>query len=996
MAASKNTADDKMQSGNEDTIVEEEKPGSTQSAPDMSLSVSPVKFPIIGIGSSAGGLPALEYFFSALPKDTPTGMAFVVLQHMAPDYRSMLSEILMRYTKMEVHETKDGMTVNPDCVYVLPPNKDMIITEGVLHLVEPAEPRGHRMPIDSFLRTLAQDQHEYAIAIILSGTGSDGTQGVRDIKAHGGMVMVQIPEFSEYKGMPESAIETGMADYILKPETMPINLYNYVSNVFGQKAHPSLNMEEAMSSILNELRKQTGHDFSPYKQSTIERRIRRRMVINHIKRMDGYARYLQQKPDEVNALFHDILINVTSYFRNPDVFEALQQQVIPGIFEGKSPGGLIRVWVIGCSTGEEAYSIAILLQEHMEKVRQNYKVQIFATDIDDHAIMQARKAVFPSGISADVTEERLRRFFVYNPDLNVYTVHKHIRDMIIFSEQDVIKDPPFSKIDLISCRNFLIYLDKEMQKKLMPMFHYSLNAGGYILLGTSESIGDFSDLFDTLDRQAKIYKSKPVRSEYHYSVSPFHRPHEDYLANKLPEKDYIQSRLRLRELTEKKLLQSYAPAGVLVNEQGDILYLYGRTGLYLEMAPGEPDYNILKMARDGLRHALTAILSMAVVNHEQVTRPGIRVKTNGDFTTIDLIVRPLEEAADQKLFLITFESPSEYSQIRDSGKVIMPQEEILEGQEKERETVAALKEELRTMEEYLKASNEELQVSNEELTSSNEEMQSMNEELQSTNEELETSREELQSVNEELSTVNSELETKVSELSEANEDMNNLLASTGVGIVFVDSQLRLQRFTPAATKIMNIIPTDVGRPIEHIVTNLTNYDSLILDTKAVLEDLVPMESEVRTREGEWYTLRIRPYRTIRNTIEGVVITFLKQTEALRRLALVVHDSGDAITLLDLDGNIRAWNPMATKMYGWSEAEALSMNINRIVPENLKQESLDMLKTLIRAEILRPHRTKRLTKDGRIIDVCLTATPLLDIDGGVYSIMTTERKIKSDQ
>lgn len=409
---------------------EEGMPGINEPAPVEPSSVLPnEKFPVVGIGASAGGLSAIEQFFSSIPKDASTGMAFIVLQHMAPDYRSMLSDIIRRYTEMEVFDVKDGMTVRQDTVYVLPPNKDMIITEGVLHLVQPAEPRGHRMPIDSFLRTLAQDQEEYAVAIILSGTGSDGTQGVRDIKAHGGMVMVQNPEFSEYNGMPHSAIETGMADYILKPEEMPVHLCDYVSHIFGEKPVSSGDAGEAIKIIFNELRKQTGHDFSQYKQSTVDRRVKRRMVITQIKRMDAYARYLQQKPEEVSALFHDLLINVTNFFRNPDVFEKLNNEVIPGIFENKSPGTLIRAWVIGCSTGEEAYSLGILFQEYMEKARQNYKIQIFATDIDDQAIKQARKATFSSSISSDVSEERLRRFFVHNPELNNYTVQKHIRDM---------------------------------------------------------------------------------------------------------------------------------------------------------------------------------------------------------------------------------------------------------------------------------------------------------------------------------------------------------------------------------------------------------------------------------------------------------------------------------------------------------------------------------------------------------------------------------------
>ncbi|WP_370574010.1 chemotaxis protein CheB [Methanomethylovorans sp.] len=951
------------------------------------------KFPVVGIGASAGGLAAFEEFFSSIPSDTSLGIAFVLVQHLAPDHKSMLSEIIRRYTKMQVYDVRDRMTVKPDCIYIIPPNRDMIIMDGMLHLMEPAEARGHRNPIDSFFRSLASDQQERAIGILLSGTGIDGTQGVKDIKAEGGMVMAQSPESSEYNGMPLSAIDTGMVDYILTPAEMPVQLHDYVSHIFEEKSHPLSNNKRAMESIFNQLLTQKGHDFSQYKQKTIDRRIKRRMAVNNIKLIEGYANYLKQKPEEIKALFRDLLINVTSFFRNPKVFEALQEQVIPRLFEGKSADTAIRIWVVGCSTGEEAYSIGILLQEHMSKLERTFKVQIFATDLDSQTIEQARTGVYPAGISDDISPERLERFFIHNPELNTYSIQKNIRDMVIFSEQDVIKDPPFSKLDMISCRNLLIYMDKEMQKKIIPMFHYALNPGGFLLLGSSESVGEFSYLFDMLDRPSKLYQSKAVHGEYHYPIGKNFPSPPRRSVSRLPSgKPSVENKLQLRELAERKLLQNYAPAGVLINEQGTILYFHGRTGLYLEAPPGEPGYNILKMARDGLRQALTIALSKAVVNKEQIVRSGVRVRTNGDFTTIDLTLRPVEEALEQRLFLVTFDEPSDPMQSQRGKGGLTEDKGVAQSQDLEEESVAGLKEELRTMEEYLKDSNEELEVSNEELTSSNEEMQSINEELQSTNEELETSKEELQSVNEELSTVNAELQAKVAELSETNEDMNNLLASTGVGIIIVDNQLLIQHFTPEVTKIMHLIPTDVGRPISHTVLKLSGYDLLISDIQAVLKNLTPIEVEVRTHGAEWYILSMRPYRTPKNTIGGVVITFQKQTEVLRRLAAVVQDSGDAIMMQDLEGRILAWNPMAEKIYGWSEEEALAMNISSMIPENIKEETLEALNKLIQAEVLQPYRTQRLTKDGRIVDVWLTATPLINVDGKVYSIATTDRKI----
>ncbi len=965
-------------------------------------------FPIVGIGASAGGLAAFEAFFSAIPANSKTGIAFVLIQHLDPNHKSILTELIERYTQMPVYEVTDEMAVKPDCVYIIPPNRSMVLQDGALQLTKPAEPRGQRLPIDLFFRSLAQEKQERSIGIVLSGTGSDGTEGLRVIKAEGGMVIAQAPESSEYNNMPLSAIATGLVDYVLKPEEMPAQLISYVAKAFGKRPHEALRAKDSMKQIFNLLYIKTGHDFSHYKQNTINRRIERRMAVQNIENVDEYVRYLEKKPAEVESLFRDFLIGVTSFFRNPETFEAFQEKVIPRLFVGRHPNSVIRVWVPGCSTGEEAYSIAILIQEQMEKLNQTFKVQIFATDIDSRAIEKARSGLYPVSISSDISPKRLKRFFTPDSDSN-YLIQHSIREMVIFSEQDIIKDPPFSKLDLLSCRNLLIYMDRELQKKLIPLFHYALNSGGFLFLGPSESIGDFTNLFDTLDRKSKLYVRKEgVGSEYFLSIAKFPLQQLKSVASSPSSNAPAEIRPQLRELTERAVMNYYAPVSVLVDEHGDILYVHGHTSLYLELAQGEAGLNILNMAREGLRSELTTALHRAAVNKESVFYPRVRVKTNGGFTIVNLAVRPAEsghEVAWPNLFLVTFEELTESKKIEtgrtaaiDAGENPCKSEMGVDVQ------ILKLKQELQAKEESLKASNEELATSNEELKSANEEMQSVNEELQSTNEELETSREELQSVNEELGTVNTELQNKVVDLSQANNDMNNLLAGTGIGTIFVDYELRIMRFTPPATQLINLIPSDVGRPVGHIVSNLLGYDRLVEDIKEVLDNLTPKEIEVQTKENAWYLMRIRPYRTLDNNIEGAVITFtditetkkskLKESETMRRLIALTNDSSDAVILQDVKGNILAWNPKAEKIYGWSEAEALKMNVSSLVPENRREEELAALKKLGRAEVLESYRTQRLTKDGRLINIWLTATSLVNEADEMYAIATTEREIKS--
>ncbi len=1088
-----------------------------------------VDFPIVGIGASAGGLAAFEAFFSGMPPDVEPGMAFVLVQHLAPDHKSILTDLIRRYTRMQVFEVEDGMTVLPNCTYIIPPGRDMAFLNGTLQLLEPVSPRGQRLPIDFFFRSLAQDQRERAIGIILSGTGSDGTLGVRAIKGEGGMVMSQNPESTEYDGMPRSALATGLVDYELPPAEMASQLIAYAIHAYGKPPRPGTvpapQLENATKKIFVLLRAQTGHDFSQYKPNTIHRRIERRMAVLQIDTLSNYVKYLQQAPPEVEALFRDLLIGVTNFFRDSEAFQALEEQLVPKLFAGKPASATIRVWSPGCSTGEEAYSLAILLMEQMEALKQSYTVQLFATDIDSQAIATARSGLYPASIATDISPERLARFFTIEPDGSAYRIHKSIRDMLVFSEQNVIKDPPFSKLDLISCRNLLIYLNGDLQKRLIPLFHYALNPGGMLFLGTSETVGDFSNLFVALDRKFKLYQRKEDMFTPREARKDF-LPPLTTMGMALPQniKTAVPKKLALRELTEQTIMQQVTLTAILVNRQGDILYLHGRPAMYLELIVGEAKINnILKMAREGLRRDLTTALHKAAKENDIVCRSGLRIKSNGDYSLTNLTIRPvtvgLSATPDEPLYLVIFEETPQLG-------ILAEQPSVDSEQAPDNDTrVETLKQELRAKEEYLHTANEELETSNEELKSSNEEMQSVNEELQSTNEELETSKEELQSVNEELATVNSELQTKVVDLSQANNDMNNLLAGTGIATVFVDHQLRITRFTPAATHIINLILSDTGRPVAHTVTNLKNYDALVADTQRVLDTLIPKEVEVQTQTGEWYMLRIQPYRTTDNVIEGAVITFVNITEMkltqtalnrenkftealfetipgylfvyddqgklvrwnkkheemtgysaaelshmtiakwfegedavrvatavekvlttgkgeveahllmkdggkllvhsngvrmildgktyfagvgiditerkraeeslrkaneLLRLAVVVRDAHDAIAMQDLEGRIMAWNPGAVRMYGWSEVEALSMNVRDLIPEDLREEALGKIHQLSLSDILEPYRTQRITKDGSVVEIWITATALLDELGQMYAIATTER------
>ncbi len=958
------------------------KPAASQSETPAAAQLIPFEpvpaksFPIVGIGASAGGLAAFEALLTAMPPITDRGIALVLVQHLAPDHRSILSELIKRYTKMQVYEVEDGMEVKPSCAYIIPPNRDMALLRGKLQLFEPTAPRGIRLPIDFFFRSLAADQRDRAVCIVLSGTGSDGTLGLRAVKGEGGMAMVQTPESTEFDSMPRNAISTGLVDYILPPSEMPDQLIAYVNQIFGKKINlipaPPQKAQDTLAKICVLLRAKTGHDFSQYKENTLNRRIQRRMALHQIESPADYLRFMQQDPSEAQALFRDLLIGVTGFFRDPDAFDSLASVGIPKLFENVPPGGAVRVWVCGCSTGEEAYSIAILIQEYLEKLLQVYKVQIFATDIDRQATDQARTGVFPASIAADLSPERLKRFFTQDSG-GSYRIHKAVRDLLIFSEQDVLKDPPFSRIGLISCRNLLIYMNADLQKRLMPLFHYALKPGGMLFLGSSETIGDQPGLFDALNRKFRLYLRKD-------DVSGVSRPLQGTLSSALDSLTPLaaeteapnEAKLNVRELTQQTLLRHLAQAAVLVNARGEILFYHGRTGNFLEPAPGDAGANVLTMAREGLRRDLTSALHRAVAKKEAVHADGLQVKTNGSFVTANVAVYPIGIPTAPDLYVVTLDEkpPLEAVAVDKTPKSA----KSIAGAAAFRARIAALEHDLRAKDEYIQTIIEEMDTSSEELKSSNEEMQSVNEEMQSTNEELETSKEELQSVNEELATVNAELQQKVTDLSRANNDMNNLLAGTGVGTLFVDHQLRIARFTPSTTQVINLIPTDIGRPLAHIVSNLVGHDDLLADVQSVLDTLVPVDIEVQTKTGGWYILGIRPYRTLENVIEGAVITFvditmrktaeqkLQEAERFQRAAEI---ETVGIVFFKTDGAITSANAAFLGMTGYTPADLSAGKIHweSVTPPEWTEASQRALKELKSSGRAVPYEGQYLRQDG---------------------------------
>jgi len=824
-------------------------------------------FPIVGIGASAGGLEALESFFRHLPEKS--GLAFVVVQHLDPTHKGMLVELLSRATPMKVLQAKDRLRVEPGRVYVIPPNKDLSILHGVLYLLAPVAPRGLRLPIDFFLKSLAVDQGARSVGVILSGMGSDGTLGLSAIKEKGGAVFVQAPASAKFDSMPRSAIDAGLADVVAPVEELATRITAYLAHA---PCVPSTDVvlpsktESVIEKICVLLRSQTGHDFSQYKRSTVYRRIERRMGLHQVDGISGYLRYMQENPQEATLLFKELLIGVTNFFRDPQAWDYLRKDAIPALLAERASGGVLRAWVPGCSTGEEAYSLAIVFKEVLAEMRpaQNYSLQVFATDLHKDAIERARQGKYPRNITRDVSAERLARFFVKEEE--GYRVRQEIRESVVFATQNIIMDPPFTKLDILTCRNLLIYLAPELQTKLLPLFHYSLNPGGILFLGSAETLGPVADLFAPKGGKARIYRrldaastATVVEFPASFQVQP-RRP--DQSAGKAAKLPNLQTQAALL------LLERYSPAAVLTNDQGDILYVSGRTGKYLEPAAGKANWNIHAMARDGLRHELGRAFQKALRDRGGAEQIRARLKDGGVVQAVEVTVERLHEPeAMRGMVMIVF-----------TDVALSPVEKPLGKRSRISVVEARMEQELLHAQEEIRSTREETQTSQEELKSANEELQSTNEELQSTNEELTTSKEEMQSLNEELQTLNHELQAKVEDESRASNDMRNLLDSTDIATLFLDDGLKVRRFTPRMTKIIKLIPGDVNRPITDLASDLI-YPDLASDAQAVLKTLVFKETQIKTIDGRWFSVRIMPYRTLDNRVDGLVITFADITTA---------------------------------------------------------------------------------------------------------------------
>jgi two-component system CheB/CheR fusion protein len=892
-------------------------------------------FPIVGLGASAGGLEALSAFFSRVSENS--AMAYVVVVHMTPKQPSMMPELLQKTTRIPVSTAKDGQVVEPNHVYVIPPDKEISVYKGKIQLLDIIT-KSATLPIDLFLRSLAQEQGSDAAAIILSGTGTDGTLGVREIKANDGLVLVQSEDSAGYDGMPRSAISTGLVDMVLPPEEMPQKLIQYFTHSKASLAwKPTVaatvaaksDQQEWLHKIFAILRTHTGHDFSVYKVNTMLRRISRRMGLHQIDGHETYVRYLRENPGEVEALFRELLIGVTNFFRDRESFDVLKTDILPGLFEPMPEDATFRAWIPGCSTGEEVYSLAMILRECLDKIPKQVTLQLFGTDIDNYAVDKAREGLFPASIVADVSAVRLKRFFTKEGDF--FRIRKEIRDCVVFSVQDVIKDPPFSHLNLLSCRNLLIYLDTEAQKKLLPLFHYTLIPDGILMLGSSETIGGFSKLFNTVDKKWKIFRRREVpqalRQPVDFPSGPSN-PEPTYgTAPMIP----VDQKFNIAQITQKAILDQFAPTAILIDAKGEILHVQGRTGKYLETPSGPPTQNILDLAREGLRIELSSAIRAAKAMGKQVTRRKVGVKANSDVHFIDMHVCPQQSPKEIVGRLLVVFEDIVVTPIASDAK-----QGSRDDSQPETSRIAELERELQSTRESHQTTIEELESSNEELKSANEELQSSNEELQSTNEELESSKEELQSLNEELHTINAELHSKVEELSAAHDDMRNLLNSTEIATIFVDNNLRVRRFTPQATTIVNLIQTDIGRPLQHVVANLS-YDDMMADLAEVLKNLTPKEIEVQSTKGEWYKMRIMPYRTMDNRIDGAVLTFsfideqIKSQEVLKtaindidqawELVRAVFDMNtDPMLVLNKEGKMIIANTAISELTGISQED----------------------------------------------------------------------------
>ena len=878
---------------------------------------------IVGVGASAGGLEAFSSMVRALPRKP--GFAIVLVQHLAPQHESALPTLLTSYTTMPVVQVTEGMRIERDHLYVIPPNVQLGLTDGHFHLKPRPDDRTQFTPVDLFLTSLAEHAKRRAIGVILSGTASDGATGVREIKGVGGITFAQKPETAKYDGMPSAAIATGMIDMVLSPPEIAVKLTQVAAHPYVRELIPISDDElavtdEQLRRIFDLLRPASGIDFRHYKLPTIKRRMLRRMALHRLNDVQHYVRLLEEAPEELRALYQDLLIHVTRFFREPESFKALTHQVFPKLVEGRREERPIRAWVSGCATGEEAYSLAISLLEYLHAQHREIRIQIFATDVSEAAIEHARAGNYPASIESDVPLEILRRFFAKVD--GSYQVSKTVRDSCVFARQDLTKDPPFSRLDLILCRNVLIYMDVVLQQRLISVFHYALNPQGFLMLGHAETVGSQVGLFNLADKMFRIYRKKlGAHAPGSFSV--------EYVTPGLPKTrkapDVAPLEKALQGEVSRIISDRYEPPGVVVDSDLQIVQFRGQTGPYLEPAPGEASLNLLKMAREGLLYGLRTALHSTRKSKHPVRKTGLRVKSARGWKPVTLDIIPLT-ASGRPHYLVLFQEPDGLR--GESGEtfaqaVAARTSPRLRRRERQSQ-VDMLERELAASREYLQSIIQELEAANEELQSANEEILSSNEELQSTNEELDTAKEELQSTNEELNTLNEELHGRNEELSRVNSDLINLLASVQIAIVIISSDLRVRRFTPMAEKVLNLIPGDVNRPIGHVKPNI-NYpelEQLILES---IDTVAPIEREVRDQTGHWYSLRIRPYKSVENKIDGAVLTLFdvdvpKRSEQRVRLAKEFTDTlmeiiDQPLMVLDAELRVQAANETFARTAG---------------------------------------------------------------------------------
>ena len=936
------------------------------------------QFPIVCIGASAGGLEALEQFLGNVYENS--GLAYIVIQHLDPTQKGMLPELLQRVSKIPVFQVKDRMTVKPDCVYVIPPNKSMSILKGVLYLFEPLETRGLRLPIDIFLRSLADDQHEYGVGVILSGMGSDGSAGIRALKEKNGIVLVQEPTDAKYDSMPRNAIDSVLVDIVAPANELPVKLLAFLKHIPVVKSNMEIEIKDqsALEKIIIILRTQTGNDFSLYKKNTVYRRIERRMSVHRIDKIITYVHFLQENPKEVDILFKELLIGVTNFFRDRSVWEKLEETVVPTLIANQQEGSILRAWVPGCSTGEEAYSLAIVFKEALEKINPygGISLQIFATDLDNEAIEIARKGLFSNNIAVDVSPKRLTRFFTVTEE--GFRVNNEIREMVVFAKHNIILHPPFTKIDILTCRNLLIYMDTELQKKILGLFYYSLNPEGFMVLGSAETLGAQSLFFVPIDSKLKIYRRTLTNQvpELLDFPSSFSRSKQTNIENQI----HVKSPQNIQTLTDQLLLQHFSPPGVLVNDKGDIIYIGGRTGKYLEPAVGKANMNIFAMLREGLRNEFPAAFRHAIMKKELVVLHNMKVGTNGGTQFINITIQWIDKPeALNGMVMIIFTDVPKIAGTKEHGK--NGENNFHSIKQKE------LENELQHAREQMQSTLEEMQTSQEELKSSNEELQSTNEELQSTNEELTTSKEEMQSLNEELQTVNAELQSKVDDFSRVNNDMKNLLNSTDIATLFLDKDLNIRRYTNQATKIFKLIKSDIGRPFTDQVSDLI-YPELAADALEVLRSLVFLQKQITTTDGRWFSTRIMPYRTFDDRIDGLVITFfnisdhkkleVELNETRQMHSLFLNSSADIIIKLSTEWKILEFNSGAEKLFGKKKEEVLNQNYFQLfIPEPIQKKSEKELNKLFKGGEDTTSKMQVITSGAKVSDVEWSVNVLLN-------------------